>query len=70
MECNNNYIPSTDIQKQMNEKSIKELEDSIYGDKSANARVNRIKLRLAKKLNEREFESTKKNKRVNPKFSS
>ena len=70
MKNDNNYIPSADIQKQLNDQKIKELEDSLYGDKSSSARVNRIKLRLAKKLNEREFEVTKKNKRVNPKFSS
>lgn len=60
-----------EIIKQINDKEIKELDEKIYfsfPDGSPEQRKYAMQLRLAKKLNKKEYEQTARNKRKSTRF--
>lgn len=61
-----------EIIKQLNDKQIKDLDEKVYfnfPDGSPEQRKYAMQLRLAKKLNKKEYEQTITNKRKNTRFS-
>jgi hypothetical protein len=59
-----------DVIKYMNEKELKELYEKIRFDNSPRARLYKQKIKMLKKLNDREYENKLKNRRGMNRFKN
>ena len=68
----NNEKLAPDVERQINDEQLKQLNNTISENLvkgSPEERRYRMQLRLLKKLNQKEYENSIKNKRVNSRFS-